>query len=373
MKTIIELIGRIQDGGAETILKDYALYLDKNKYKVVVVCDFARKDSSIYKTLTDNNVEIVELYGNYSFIGRAITRFFGKKLVSLQLKRVIDRVKPDLIHVHLECLEMLYYARDSLNNTKIIYTCHNLPETLIGDKAPAEAKAAHYFVNHHNLRFIALHEDMAKEINEMFDVDDTAVIRNGIDFDRFKNVAESKQEIRERLNIDRDSYVVGSIGRLTYQKNPEFVVEVFNEIIKLKDNSFLLMVGSGKKEKVVRQMIHDYGLDDKFVLLSNRSDMPEIYKAMDVFLFPSRYEGLGIVLIEAQIAGIHSIASDRVPTEAFQSDLITVLSLDDSAQIWAKACLDRKCNLDSYGDISEYDMKKEIKQLEAVYNEMLNQ
>jgi len=371
MKTIVELIGRIQDGGAETIIKDYALLLDKNKYKVVVICDFARKDSSIYKTLKDNNIEIIELYGNYPYLGRAISRLFGRKPVSNIFKRIIKRISPDLIHVHLECLELLYHAKECLKNIKLIYTCHNLPETLIGKLAPKESEAAHYLVENNGLKFIALHEDMAKEIDEMFNVNDTKVIRNGIDFNKYKNVVETKEEIRKKLNISPDSFVVGSVGRLTYQKYPEFIVDVFNEVVKRRSDSVLLMVGNGKLENDIKERIHNYGLDDKFILLSNRGDMPQLYKAMDVFLFPSRYEGLGIVLIEAQITGIHCVVSDRIPKEAFQSNLITVLSLEDPLDKWADSCIEKQSNIQYYGDIDEYDMNKEIKELEEVYDNLL--
>lgn len=367
MKTVVELIGRIQDGGAETLIKDYALLLDKKEFRTVIVCDFAVKKSATYKILKDNNVEIVELYGKFTTVYRILSRLFGRRLNASLFKKRIKDINPDIIHAHLECLETLYNARDSLNGIKLFYTCHNLPETLIGNIAPKERDAARYLIDHNDLKVIALHEDMAEEIENRFDIDNVEVIRNGIDFKRYEDIKMSKEEIRKNIGIDEDAYVLGYVGRLSYQKNPEFVVDVFNEILKTNKKAVLLIVGNGKLEKDIKKKVSNLGINDNVIMLSHRDDVPELMKAMDVFVFPSRYEGLGIVLIEAQVSELPCVVSENIPKEAFQSNLITVLSLDDSLQNWSDACLDPQCNIDEYGDINDYDMNKEIIKLEKLY------
>lgn len=367
MKTkLVEFIGRIQDGGAETLVKDYALLLDKDKFDVTILCEDYRPESNNYKTLIENNVKIVTMYKPSFFINKVLARIFGKRYVSLLFSRAIKKIKPDVLHCHLEVLEILYHSRKDLDDIKLLFTCHNPPEMLIGDKRPAERDACRYLLDHNNLQIIALHEQMAEEINEMFDIDNTAVIRNGINFEAFRNISKTKEEIRKGLGIPEDSYVVGQIGRFAYQKNPEFTIDVFSRLLKRNNNSYLILIGRGDVDSLNRQ-IKQLNIQDHVKILSNRDDIPELLKAMDVFIFPSRFEGLGIVLIEAQVAGLPCVTSDNIPYEAYQSKNITRLSLDEDKDVWVEALLSPKGNIDKYGDIENYDMNKEIKNLEALY------
>lgn len=368
MKTkVIEYIGRIQDGGAETIVKDYALTLDKSMFDVYVVCRDYVKDSNIYKTLKANNIKIVSLYNEFDMPERALARLFGHKYVASKIRKVINEIKPNVIHMHLECLEDFYYCKDNLDNINLLFTCHNLPKMCIGEDRPGENKACEYLIKNNNLQLIALHEDMANEINRMFNINNTEVIRNGIDFDRFRNIKETKEEIRNELNIPNDAYVVGQVGRFAYQKNPEFTVKVFSELLKVKPNSCLLLIGRGKQEHDLRRQVNDLGINNNVLILTNRNDIPKLLKAMDVFVLPSRFEGLGIVLIEAQVSGLPCVTSDNIPIEAYQSKSITRLSLTDNINNWVNALINPIGNIEQYGDINNYDMSKEIKKLESLY------
>ena len=365
-KKLVEFIGRIQDGGAETLVKDYALLLDSDLFDITILCEDYRPDSYNYKTLVKNNVKIVSMYEKSFFINKVLARIFGKKYVATLFKKAIKQLKPDVIHCHLEVLEILYYARECLDGIKLLFTCHNPPELLIGDERPEERDACRYLLDNNNLQIIALHDEMAKEINEMFNIDNTAVIRNGIDFKRFKNIDKSKEEIKRELTIPEDAYVVGQVGRFAYQKNPEFTIEAFSKLLERNDNARLLLVGRGDK-KLLIDRINELKINDKVLILENREDIPELLKAMDVFVLPSRFEGLGIVLIEAQVCGLPCVVSENIPNEAFQSKNITVLSLDEPIDNWVDALSNPKGNIDSYGDINNYDMNLEIKRLEELY------
>ncbi len=366
-KKLVEFIGRIQDGGAETLVRDYALLLDKEKFDITILCEDYRKDSANYKILKENNVKIVSMYEWSFFINKVLARIFGKRYVALLLKKALDDIKPDVIHAHLEVLEILYYARKKLDGIKLLFTCHNPPELLIGDKRPKERDACRYLLDHNDLQIIALHEEMAKEIDAMFGINNTEVIRNGIDFDRFRNVKRSREEIRRELAIPEDAYVIGQVGRFAYQKNPEFTVDVFSELLKKRKDAYLLLIGRGNGEKQLRKQVSDLGIDENVRFLISRDDIPDLLKAMDVFILPSRFEGLGIVLIEAQVSGLPCVVSDQIPHEAYQSRDIVCLSLNEPKEKWVDALLDPVGNIAEFGDIDRYDMKKEIKNLEALY------
>lgn len=365
-KKIVEFIGRIQDGGAESLVKDYALMLDKDLFDVTILCEDYRKESSNYKTLISNGVKIETMYEKSFFINKVLARIFGKRYVSLLFRKAINKLKPDVLHCHLEVLEILYYAKDCLDGIKLLFTCHNPPEMLIGSGNPRERDACRYLIDNNNLQIIALHEDMAKEINTMFNVDNTAVIRNGIDFNRFKNIKKTKSEIKKELGIPEDSYIIGQVGRFTYQKNQEFSISLMPSVLNKKDNAYLLLIGRGNKD-LINKEINSLGIKDRVLILEGRDDIPELLKAMDVFIFPSRFEGLGIVLIEAQVAGLPCVTSDQVPLEAYQTSNITRLSLDDDLNVWADALVNPVGNIKSHGNLNNYDMSKEIKNLEKLY------
>ena len=364
---LIEFIGRIQDGGAETLVKDYALMLDKEKFDVTILCEDYRPQSNVYKTLKENNVKIVSMYEHSFFINKVLARLFGKRYVAMLFKKAIKALKPDVLHAHLELLEVLYYARESLDGISLLFTCHNPPEKLIGDERPAERDACRYLLDHNDLQIIALHEDMARQIEEMFGIDNVKVIRNGIDLNRFRNVAVTKEEKRKELNIPEDAWVIGQVGRFTYQKNPEFTVSVFHELLKKRKDAYLLLIGRGNQEEELRKQIKELGIEDHTKLLVSRNDIPELLKALDVFILPSRFEGFGIVLVEAQAAGLPCVVSDNVPEQVYLSNAVTKLSLNEEKEKWVDALLDPKGNIFSYHDIEDYDMKKEIRNLEKLY------
>ncbi len=368
MKTkLVEFIGRIQDGGAETLVKDYSLMLDKEKFDVTVLCEDYRHESSVYKTLRENDVKILAMYQRSFFINKVLARLLGKRYVAILLKKALKQLRPDVIHTHLEMLEILYHARTSLDGIKLFFTCHNPPQKLIGAERPGERDACRYLIDHHDLHIIALHEDMAEEIRKMYNIDDVSVIRNGIDFDRFRNVPVTKEEKRREIGIPEDAYVIGQVGRFAYQKNPEFTVSVFNELLKKNDNAYLLLIGRGKMEAELREQIRRLGLEDRVRMLIAREDIPELLKAMDVFILPSRFEGFGIVLVEAQASGLPCVVSDQVPKQVHLSRNITVLNLEDPVDDWVDALLDPRGNISEFGDLDDYDMRKEIRNLETLY------
>lgn len=367
MKKVIEFIPRIQDGGAEVLVKDYALILDKNIFDVYVICLDVKYESATYKILKDNNVKIISLYDNNVNYHKVLTRLFGKKHISKLLNKALDEIKPDVLHTHLELLEAVYYSKEHLENTKLVYTCHNVPKTMIGSDLPKEYNACKYLLENNNLRIIALHQEMKEDIDTLFNIKNTVIINNGIDFNNYLDIKETKEEIRKSLGIKENAYVVGHIGRFTYQKNHEKIIEVFNELSKKEDNAVLLLIGSGKLLKDIKQKVSNYCLTDKVLFLSNRGDIPRLLKAMDVFLFPSRYEGLSISLIEAQISMLPCVISENINHKSYLTDSIVELKLEDSNDKWAEMIKKPVPNATRTGDLNDYNIRKSIKDLENLY------
>ena len=175
----------------------------------------------------------------------------------------------------------------------------------------------------------------------------------------FKHDTKVRNEVRNELGLD-EKFVIGHVGRFCYAKNQEFVLNVFKEVYKQNQNAFLLFVGDGPDKKKVEKKVSKHNLSDYVLFLGNRNDTNRLYQAMDVFVFPSRYEGLGMAAVEAQFCGVRTLMSNRVPNDAVVADDALRLSLTYSAKDWAENIL-KKCDSGKISDIKcdRYDILKE--------------
>lgn len=361
MTKVIEFIPSLPMGGAETLVKDYVLNLDKSKFLPIVLCE--KKTGAPYEQLI-KDAEIRVVFLN-DFTKRKpknrLEKFLMQKKTCLLLKKFLKKEKPDVLHVHLKLLQYVKFAKPSC---KIFYTVHNEPDKIFANKK--EENAAKWLLRKRDFIFITLHERMKNQIDKLFGINSSLILNNGINFERF-NVSVDKTKFKNQLEIPENSFVVGHIGRFVEQKNHFFLVDIFNEIHRLKANAFLLMIGDGELKSQVSEKLNSLGLKNNYLILSNRTDIPELMKIMDVFVFPSKFEGLGIVLIEAQKSRLKCIASEEVPPAAKVSNLVKFKSLSDSAKSWADEALNFTVQKPEYYGIENWDMKNVIKKLEGFY------
>lgn len=366
--TVVQFIGAIQDGGAETLVKDYALMLDKSKFNVVVIAGYELTDSANSKVLRENNVKVYTLFRRSNLFTKLILHTVDEPIVCKRLKRILDSVKPDVIHAHLSVLRYLKAVVDYYPQMRIVYTCHNLPKLFFDNpKRPKERDAIMWLKSHRTLQIIALHDQMAEEIKDMLETDLVTTIHNGIDLSRFQKVSKTKNELRRFYNIPSDAFVIGHIGRFNVQKNHAFLLEIFRKVKERKINAFLLLIGDGELEPQIRKYLKDEQLERSCMILSHRKDIPELLKCMDVFVFPSIFEGLGIVLIEAQAVGLRCVVSDAVPLEAYVTNKVVSVGLNDDVERWADVVMENTFNTDINNRLNDYDMHQEIRKLEKIY------
>ena len=206
----------------------------------------------------------------------------------------------------------------------------------------------------------------------MFGQRDYRVINNGIDTNKFRFDEEIRCRIRKEENIPDDYFVLGTIGRLSDQKNPEYLVELFDMISKSNTKCCFLHVGEGDKTDEIMKMVSDRGLQN-YRLLGRKDNPADYLNAMDMFLLPSIYEGFPIALIEAQSTGLACISSTNVTTDANITGLVKYCSLDNK-QEWYDSIMSTIVSLDRVridkSDVIEdagFGVKKLAKSVEELF------
>lgn len=202
------------------------------------------------------------------------------------------------------------------------------------------------------------------------------LIYNAINLEKFRFLQSEREQIREELGLG-NSLVLGNVGRLCYQKNQSFAVEVLREVIRERGDVKLLLVGEGPDKDNLIKRIEKYDMMDNVVFTGIRHDIPQLLSAMDYFVFPSIYEGLGIALVEAQTNGLLSVCFDDLPEEVFLTDLIKGFDKNESASEWAKWILQTsKQSIDrqkGYIQVKQknFDIKDSAECLAALYLSMV--
>ena len=192
------------------------------------------------------------------------------------------------------------------------------------------------------------------------------ILPNAIDPERFKFSETARREIRAKYGIAEDDFVVGHVGRFYPQKNHEFLIEVFAELHKQKANAKLLLLGDGPLQEKIRQKVDSLEIAEAVVFAGLQKDPAPFYSAMDVFVFPSLWEGLPLTLVEAQYNGLCCFFSDRITKKARVSPKTECLPLDLSLWILKISSLKVE-NRILQEPCSDYDIAKQLPVLKAIY------
>lgn len=209
------------------------------------------------------------------------------------------------------------------------------------------------------------------------------VLKNSIDARKFEFNKTKRIEIRKQLEISENTLVVGTVCRYARQKNPVLMINIVDELLKMGIDTEFLWIGSAPSENdpvyiEMQKKVQEKGIADKMLWVGSKNDVFNWYSAMDVFLMPSLWEGLGITYIEAQANSLPTFASDVVPIETKITNLIKYYPIDLDANAWAreiKKCSIRNGNVENYfGQIEEagYDLTSAKADLLHIYQKMLN-
>lgn len=368
---VMQLIHGFPVGGAEQIARQYCELLNKDKIDVVALC-VHNHHSAFDSELELKGIRVI-------YINDEIDRYFPvpafmRKLVHNCLRRFImpyyiRKEKPDVIHSHSNLNEYVLRAKLS-PKTKIFHTVHS--DAYVDLKKKKDRRAINQLGRRYDVTVVALHDEEIEKLGKLLKNVKIIVLNNGIDLEAFRAVG-TKEELRDEYRIEQNLTVIGHVGGLRPVKNHDFLLDVFVEVLKINENAQLWLVGDGVLSKYLKQKAEKLGILDKVIFWGVRRDIPKLMKMMDIMVFPSLDEGLGIAVVEAQAVGIPTLASDGVPIGASFSNLVHFYSLQKSAKEWTLQVfyiMEHHREI-KYNGIEKWDIRSIVRKLEDLYFQSL--
>lgn len=325
MLRVLQVVTSLNCGGIENLLMNIYRLIDRDKIQF----DF----------LTHRNIKF--------YFEDEVNRMGGKiyrlppvnPLPGSYYRKEIDKFFREhneykIVHAHMNALSIYVLRAAKMNNVPVrIAHSHsngferNLVKKIIKHLSRRNIK------KYCNYKFACSKEAGHFLFGNIHD-NEYVIIRNGINVDNYKLNFQIRRRLREELNVKCNS-VYGHVGSFREAKNHVFLLDVFNEIKKRDDKAKLILIGDGPLSGSIKKKINILNLEDDVIMLGTRDDVNELLMAMDVFLFPSKYEGLGIALIEAQASGLKCLASSNVPIEADVTGLVDFLPID-CTKVWVE-------------------------------------
>lgn len=364
---VASVIGRYIGGGVEAVTINYYRNIDKNKVQLDFICD---EDS------TNIPYEEIERMGGKVIIIPSYSKLFKYHKA---LKRVLKEGNYKIIHSNINTLSVF-----SLFAAK----CAGVPVRIAHSHSTTNKKEKKKNLMKQVLRpfskvfatdYMCCSELAGRWLfgNKEYDKGNVYLLNNAIDLDKFKYNESLRKKKRNELGIKDDTLVIGHIGRFVAQKNHDFLINIFNEIHKKNNNSILLLAGQGPLMEDIKNKVKELNLDDNVKFLGQRNDANELYQAFDVFLLPSLYEGLPVVGVEAQAAGLLCYLSDDMTKETKVLDITKFMSLNNTPEEWADNILDdvkkyKRIDTSKEMTAKNFNIKEEAKKLEEYYLNLYN-
>ncbi len=354
---IVYIVKNLMLNGISNVLINYCKYLDSNKFDITVIAGepINIENSNILKDL---NVKLIKIVPKDK---KGIIEY-SKNLINIFRKNSFD-----IIHIHGNsgsiALEIILAKVAGIKN--IISHCHN---------TSTEHPIIHYIMKPVVNIFSNQKYACSEEAGKWLFYSDFNVINNGFEVDNFKFNKNYREKIREELKL-KNEILIGHVGLFTEQKNHEFLISVFEKISTQYKNVKLLLVGGGTDFQKIKSKIDKSFSRDKIIIYGETNNVKPLYDAMDIFVFPSKYEGLGIAAVEAQISGLKCVVSDNVPKSiVIDNNKVRFLNLNDDINLWIDNIINQNLNDDRNSffeknkkSIERFSIKKIISNLEKNY------
>ena len=317
MKVINFLGNKIGSGGIESFVASASEGMIERDIEFIILINY--KTNNIYEhKIVDNGAKIVYLLNKKGSYIRKLIAF----------SRYIKKDRDAIIYLHASTQACYIHALIARAHgiKKIVYHIHSTPPPFFGGLKKIKNIILDIFLN----RIPRIKVACSLEAGEYYyHGSPFKVILNGIDLERFKFSQKNRYEVRQELNCG-DKLVIGQIGRLAYQKNQIHTLQVLKKYIhEVDQNVMVVLIGEGADEEMLKDFVSQHHLESYVVFIPPTECIEKYYHAMDLLMFPSIYEGLGIVAIEAQAAGLPILCSERIVDEVFITNLAKRIELND--------------------------------------------
>lgn len=325
---VLHYIPGFDQGGIESRLLDWYRNIDRDQIQFDLVKLTPSKKNELLE-------EFVALGGNVYTLPRFSPKTFFSYIT--ELKKIFNTNESyDVVHCHSASTGYFFLKESKKNgiSKRILHsrTTQFNPESSFVPIRGFLKKSANYYAT----SFFACSEQAAiwQFGKEAYVENKVEIINNGIESQKFSFNPYKRSMVREELNLEK-SFVVGHVGRFATAKNHLYLIDIFNEIVKIKPEAKLLLIGEGLTKESVQEKVEKMKLSDKVLFLGGKGNVEDYFQCMDVFVFPSQYEGFGTVTIEAQASGLKCIVSDKVPKEVSITNLVEHVPLSADPKRWA--------------------------------------
>lgn len=324
MIKVAYILGKVHSGGKKNLVLEYLRHIDTSRVTIDFICD---SDSNSIPT------EEVEKYGGKVI---QITPYQKLRRNMSDIQRVLKDGQYDVVHAWNSTLNVfpMYVAKKANIPVRI-------SESLSMANISEPKTYIKYFLKPFSCLFATHFMSCGVDCGifqfgkKAYDAGKVEVFKTVIDANANRFNPDLRTETRNKFGWN-DNVVYGFIGRYVPQKNPLFIIDVFNEIQKRQASAKLVLIGFGGLESQMMQKVKVYGIEGNVVNLGQREDIKQFYNAFDAFLLPSLYEGLPVVGLEAQACGLPIFFSTEITTEAAANELGVFMSLKDKPALWSE-------------------------------------
>lgn len=354
-------------GGAETVVTEYLLALKKAGHDVVLVTD-ERKESFLQMRIDRSGIPTISLrpQNSFSLWGKAKRYIISRTMnYSRRWKQILEAEKPDVVHLHSRAWDLHFPGEQT------VFTFHSeVPRSL-------EISGEKHRVNVQRLAdagasFFCLTERAEKDVRRIFSTERTVVIPNGVDLDAIYRNRCRRNQILQELKIPESTFVLGHVGRFHPVKNHPKLLEIFGEVVKMRPDSRLLLIGTGEESYMqkIREQAKQLNIADKVTFLGLREDTARLMCAFDAMAVPSFSESFSLTLVEAQALGVRCVASSAVPEEVICNANCFKLDLEEASKVWAELLLS-KSERETTKDIGCFDLYAVTGRMAEAYSNLL--
>lgn len=361
MLRVLQVIGKMDRAGAETMIMNFYRNIDREKVQFDFLV-FSEEEADYDKEIESLGGKI---YHMPSFKG------YNYFYICHRLKKFFEEHSYDIVHGHIGSPAPAYLSYAKRTGSYTIAHSHAPNSTFLLERMIFTffAYSVRYIADYYFACSTKAGLDRFGENN--VNSDRFQLIRNAINGKDFIYTIERQEKLKEQFGLSGKK-VIGHVGRFAPVKNHRFLIEVFDELQKKDSTASLVLVGDGAERQGIEQMVCDRNLKDKVRFLGIRDDIADMMNLFDAFIFPSKYEGLGNVGIEAQAAGLPCFYSSAIPDEAIITDNVWKYDLNDGAEAWADHILETLHSYErknTYNNIADagFDIEAAAKQLQEFY------